>query len=129
MTIEWKSAYKIGDVEIDAQHERLFAMANAFVTARDKSALTAGAMSLYKYTREHFSHEEKLMRALDYPGIVGHIRQHDDLITRLNSVAASIADSTLPIEDLESFLRDWLLGHIRFYDTKLAAYVKARNND
>jgi hemerythrin len=124
MTIEWKAAYKIGNAVIDAQHEEVFGLANAFVCATDKATLTACAMNLYKHTRDHFGHEEDLMRSTNYPGIDGHVRQHNDLITRLNSVAVSIAGSTLSMKDLESFLSDWLLGHIRFYDTKLAAYVK-----
>jgi hemerythrin len=124
MTIEWKPAYKIGNADIDAQHQGLFNLANAFLAASNKATLTACAMGMFRYTREHFNHEETLMRLVNYPSLAGHVQQHNDLIARLNDIAGNIANITLSKRDLESFLTDWLLGHIRMCDTKLAAYVK-----
>lgn len=123
MTIEWRDAYKIGDREIDAQHREIFLKANAFLDALDKDVLTEYAMAFFQYTREHFKHEEALMRKLSYPALAGHVQQHNDLIERLNDIAANIANDELTYKKLESFLTDWLLGHIRTFDTKLAAYI------
>ena len=124
MTIEWNDCYKIGHAEIDAQHQELFDRINKFLTATDKSALMLGAMSLFQYTREHFTHEETLMRTLHYPSIAAHVKQHNDLLSRLNMVAQSIAKENLVRADLEAFLADWLFNHLATSDTKLAAYVK-----
>lgn len=124
MKLAWKDAYKIGCPEIDAQHKEIFIHARAFLDAQGKAALTAGAMTLYQYTRKHFSHEEALMREVGYPSIAAHTEQHNHLISRLNIVAKSIASDTLEKSDLEAFLAFWLLNHIGGEDVKLAKYIE-----
>lgn len=126
MKIEWKDSYKIGDAEIDVQHEELFRLINRFFEANDKPALTLCAMQLFKYTREHFEHEEKLMRRLNYPEFKAHIAWHNALISRLSSVSQSIANNTLNKAELEIFIRDWALHHIPREDAQLAAYIADR---
>ena len=124
MTITWGDAYKIGDAEIDAQHEELFGLINKFLAATDRQELTMGAMTLFKYTREHFTHEESLMRRIGYPAISAHVEQHNELISRLNAVAQTIANETFKKSELEAFLRDWLLHHVGTSDAKLAKFIE-----
>lgn len=124
MTIEWNDRYKIGHADIDAQHQELFRLANQFFAACDKAGLTQGAMSFFKYTREHFAHEEQLMAELHYPDRQAHVDQHNDLISALGTIATSIAKNTLDKADLESFLSGWLSNHIGASDASLAAFVQ-----
>lgn len=126
MSIEWKDSYKIGDAEIDAQHEELFRLVNRFLAAQDKAALTLCAMQLFKYTREHFAHEEKLMQELNYPEFKMHVAWHNALISRLNKVSEMIANDTLDKAELQVFITDWALYHIPREDAKLAAYIAGR---
>jgi hemerythrin-like metal-binding protein len=123
MSLEWNDAYKIGNAEIDAQHQELFGLANKFLNATDKGSLSVCAMSFFKYTRQHFKHEEGLMEKLRYPGTKGHIAEHSKLISRLGSVAEGIANETLNFQELESFISAWLNDHIGTSDKQLAAYV------
>ena len=125
MSLEWKDGYKIGHDEIDAQHQQLFKLVNTVLAAKDKATLTACAMALFQYTREHFAHEEALMKRLDYPAMAAHQAQHESLISRLNEVSARIANGTLDHQVLEVFLTDWLLNHIANSDIKLATYIQA----
>jgi len=125
MGMQWKESYRIGNADVDAQHQGIFALAEVFFKAHGQAEKVACAMRLYQYTREHFAYEEKLMRAMAYPAFAAHVQQHDDLIEQLNGIAQRIRDGNLSANELESFLTDWLLGHIRIYDTKLAAYVAA----
>ena len=74
MTIRWTDADKIGHEQIDAEHQQLFELVNQFLQASDKGSLTLNAMGMFKYTREHFTHEEDLMRELGYPSIRDHVR-------------------------------------------------------
>jgi hemerythrin-like metal-binding protein len=127
MSIEWKDVYRIGDAEIDAQHEELFSKINKFLVANDRASQTASAMSLYQYTREHFKHEEDLMRRVNFPDIAPHVEQHNDLISRLNDVSLAIANGTLNKADLEAFLADWTKNHIRIFDTRIASFVRQHN--
>lgn len=124
MSLNWNDSYRVGDADIDAQHQELFVRANKFLSASDKAGLMASAMSLFKYTREHFAHEESLMKRIGYPSMSAHVQQHDELIRKLNLTAQRIADETLDTQHLEAFLHDWLLNHIGASDTKLAEFVK-----
>lgn len=122
MTIAWEDAYKIGNAEIDAQHEEIFSHVNMFLAATDSPTLSLGAMTLFTYVREHFAHEERLMKKVRYPEIAAHVSEHNDLFTRLNSVAGSISRA-----DLETFISDWIVNHIATSDAKLAKFVESRN--
>lgn len=128
MSLEWKDNYKIGHAEIDAEHQHLFKLVNTVLAAKDKVTLTGCAMALFQYTREHFAHEEQLMKRLNYPAMAAHQTQHDDLISRLSEVSARIANETLDHAVREVFLSDWLLNHIATSDVKLAAYIQANGS-
>jgi hemerythrin len=123
-SFSWRDSYSIGHADIDAEHQQLFRLANAFFETVDKASKMDCAMRLFRYTREHFDHEEALMREIDYPAMSVHIDQHNALISGLNDVAASIAKDTLQSEQLKKFLTSWLVGHIVTFDTKLSAYIK-----
>ena len=64
MIICWKSTYKIGDIEIDEQHQALVDKANAFMASIDKPMLDACATAFYEYSPYATS---KLKRFGDYP--------------------------------------------------------------
>lgn len=126
MKIDWDASYKIGHVEIDEQHQELFSLINEFLAATAKPELIACAMSMFKYTREHFTFEEAIMREIGYPSIKHHINQHNVLISRLNAIAEDIANDTLDKTHLSSFLSSWLVEHIGGSDTKLSTYIHLR---
>lgn len=123
MKIEWSDSYKIGDPDIDAQHEELFRRANQFLEATGKPALVAFAISLYKYTRNHFAQEEQLMMALDYPDYQAHKQQHEALILKLDALTKNITDDALNKQEFAEFTNYWLLRHIGSTDTRLAAFI------
>jgi hemerythrin len=124
MTIEWKDSYRIGNAAIDAQHEVWFARINSFLGATDRKSLQYCEVMMNQYTRVHLKYEEQLMRDIQYPDIDSHLHQHQDLLTKLSEIEAQIANDTLDTLQWTSFLSGWLLNHIRFYDTRLAAFVK-----
>ena len=46
MTVEWQTGYQIGDGEVDAMQEKLFALTNAFL-ASDESGVMNGSVVDY----------------------------------------------------------------------------------
>jgi hemerythrin len=126
MTIEWKDSYLLGEAEIDAQHRFVFALANEFIAAGDKAALTHCAMQLYQHTREHFKHEEALMRELQFPEYAAHVEWHNQFISRLNDISACIGQDSLQRQDLVNLMSDWALKHIVQYDARLASYIASQ---
>jgi hemerythrin len=123
MKLEWKDSYKLGDAEIDAQHQQLFDMANAFLEAQGKTALTLCAMLLYKHTREHFEAEEAVMRKHQVPNLDAHIEWHNTMITRLNAISLSIQNDTLREQDLVNLMTEWAQTHILVQDAELAQFL------
>jgi hemerythrin len=123
MKLEWKDSYKLGDAEIDAQHQQLFALANAFLEAKGQAALTLCAMHLYKHTREHFELEEATMRRLQVPSLNAHLEWHNKMITRLNAISQSIQSNTLREQDLIDVMTDWAQTHILVQDAELAKFL------
>jgi hemerythrin len=123
MKLEWKDSYKLGDAEIDAQHQQLFAMANTFLEAQGQAAQTLCAMQLYKHTREHFALEEATMRRLNVPALEAHIDWHNTMISRLNAVSLSIPSGTLREQDLVDLMTDWAQQHILVQDAELAQFL------
>jgi hemerythrin len=119
MPIEWKDGYKIGDADVDTQHEELFRRAANAVVADSLEGQKSWAQSLYEYTKIHFAHEEELMERISYHDLVKHKSQHRGLISMLNKVASEIDEGRSNKAALEDFMNYWLLTHIATFDTKL----------
>lgn len=122
-TFVWKEDYCVGDAAIDAQHQYIFALANDMVVIREKDQLTRYAMQLFRYVREHFDHEEAVMRKAAYPQYQEHLALHESLITQLSELSQGIAADQWSAAGLQCFMTQWLLVHIVDEDTKLAKFL------
>ncbi len=103
MTVQWTDALKTGDAEIDAQHLELFRRVNLLLAMTDTISQTKCLISLFKFTREHSSHEESVMRKIRCPDIFPHLIEHNELLTQLNRVAESIANETFVVTTQPGF--------------------------
>ena len=121
--IEWQDSYKIGNAEIDAQHQEWFRKINSFLEATDIESMARCEAQMYQYTRVHFKHEETLMRTVNYPELHAHIQKHHEMLAHINTMSAQIADFTIDRSKWAAFLSDWLLDHIAKTDSRLAAFV------
>jgi len=118
--LEWRDSYQIGDPLIDAQHKRLFELANQVLLSSGATAINEAIMLLFRYTREHFSEEEVLMKSRNYSGLAVHREQHNELLTRLSSIAAASAQiSPRVTDDIHSLMVNWILKHILEEDLKI----------
>lgn len=124
MAIEWQDSYNLGDAEIDAQHQTLFALVNELLAATEKSHLTEAMANLFKHTRDHFAHEEKIMRSMNYPDMQAHAEQHNTLLSKLGNAAELITNYNFTMANLESFLAAWLLNHMETLDAPLALHIQ-----
>jgi hemerythrin-like metal-binding protein len=122
--IDWKDRYKIGDAAIDEQHQELFRRANHVVGATSSQGQILSVFRLLQYLRTHISHEDELMRRIQYPDIENHRRQHEELIAKLAGISLKIANENLVIADLEEFIGHLFLTHMETLDSQLAEYSK-----
>jgi hemerythrin-like metal-binding protein len=122
----WNPAYLIGIPEVDADHFRLFSLADDVHVALARMApgrdIQDALAALIDHTRAHFAREEDYMARTGYPELKEHRAEHERLIGGALQIQRDFITHgrTLTPEILRS-LRDWLVGHIDHSDRKIAA--------
>lgn len=122
---EFKDIYKTGIASVDAEHRRLFEIAeeayqlqqNEFIPDKYDN-LVSILEELREYTKTHFANEEAYMKEIGYKGMFTQKVQHDAFIQKLEDLDLSSIDenSDAAIEDILKFLTDWLVDHILHVD-------------
>lgn len=123
MAIEWNDSYDIGDVQINHQHRRLFALANQALRANDGTELRDCVAHLFDYIDEHFAYEEALMRRVNFPEYEAHVQSHLRLKDRLHALSDQDAGRPGYKLELEQLVAHWALFHIPHEDARLADYL------
>jgi diguanylate cyclase (GGDEF)-like protein/hemerythrin-like metal-binding protein len=117
----WSPTYMIGIEEIDKQHEGLLARMNslweALLAKQGHASLARGLAEMIRLLEAHFATEEAHMAAHPYPGSAAHRADHERALETARSLAAHIDEQSLALGI--RFLCDWLLSHIRSYDSEL----------
>ena len=90
----------------------------------DSKDLKKCIMSLFKYTREHFEAEEKLLVAIDYPKLEEHRHLHEDLISHLVKVSEDGVKDEQALLDFKEFAYNWITDHILQQDHQYLKFVK-----
>jgi len=128
---EWKREYSINIASIDAQHQKLFAIAGelheAMRIGQARPVLTKILDRLVQYTKAHFAHEEGLMRMHGYPDLAIHKEKHEALTKQVLDFqqAFQAGDAFISIE-LMTFLKDWLEKHIKGTDMLYSPFLIQR---
>ena len=73
---------------------------------------------LREYTIKHFTDEEAYMESIDYPALFIQKAQHKSFVEKLEELDHMNLDEDQDkiIEDLLTFLTDWLINHIMKVD-------------
>ena len=118
--MEWSPALSVNINSIDEQHKRLFGYMNelydALIQKKEKDVLVKIFDGLEEYTHTHFGQEEIYFDKFNYAGKDVHVAQHKEFIRRLAEIKKQIQDDAADVEDLLSFLVDWLMHHIKGTD-------------
>lgn len=126
--------YLTGIGLIDKEHKRLFeiiADINELIHAEllhDKYDEIIRVISELKdYTLEHFSDEEAYMERIHYPGLENQLHAHTSFADKLNEINLDEIDENQQgyLEDLISFLLNWLIVHILKMDKKIGEYERS----
>ena len=135
-TFEWKPFFSVGDDVMDAQHQRLFAIANELYDAmKQPGGAAAGVLektitALCDYTRSHFAEEEYLMLLAEYPDYEHHKLAHDTLIGKVEGFETRMrnGETKLVAEILPFLVGEWLANHIAFEDQRYAGYIDCQTS-
>jgi hemerythrin len=126
--LDWNDSFSVGVKAIDDQHKGLFGIVDGLHTAmmqRQAKTVTGPLLNkLVKYTQVHFSAEEKMMQATNYPGLIHHRAVHLDLFKQVKEFLGRYerGGASLNIELLR-FLSDWLTGHIQHEDKEYGPWL------
>ncbi|MBO5373408.1 MAG: bacteriohemerythrin [Lachnospiraceae bacterium] len=122
------SKYLTGIEIVDTEHKRLFEIikdANDVIHAEllhDKYDEIMRILSdLKEYTEVHFQDEEAYMESIGYTGLNEQKAAHTTFIDKLASINLDELDDNQQeyLEDLISFLLNWLTTHILHMDKKI----------
>ncbi|HLK66172.1 MAG TPA: hemerythrin family protein [Bryobacteraceae bacterium] len=125
---KWTKAHEVFLPEVDADHRNLFRLADELETATTKgetARILTTLRTLLAATEDHFTHEEREMRAAHYPAFAWHKQQHDTLRKRFNEFAPRIesGDGDAAILLLDA-IADWLQDHTAVTDRMLCSYLR-----
>lgn len=126
----WRSELSIGVPEIDAEHEKLLDLFDAF---RDALERGSGEVVLHNtlermiaYTAYHFRHEESLFEGTAYPGLAAHKAEHAAMAARVLDIQGKMrfGSSRALAQELDRLLDDWIVNHVMNVDKDLAAFLR-----
>ena len=128
--IVWEDKYATGIDAIDKQHKELINLTNELFYACLTGTEVVGAAfkevlsRMVEYVTFHFNAELEILARIKYPQYTEHKTQHDGLIKKILIAAKDyeIGKKFVPNTFVRT-LRDWIFGHIAYYDKIYAAYI------
>ena len=129
MLVRWEEKYRVGNEQVDQEHQYLFQLINefydAFIEKRDRALVLGLLNRLVDYAQTHFTNEEALMKAAGYPALDEHCAHHEKLFEQIFLLHAKLNDRALnPTHDTLQFLKGWLGDHIVHEDILFGALLK-----
>jgi len=128
----WNDLLRTGFDVIDMQHRELVNKINKLIDVLEKGEDVEGItldeifVFLSEYVDVHFRTEEMYMDQTNYPETTEHKKAHkwfEDKVRELHARYLREGKTETFLEEVESFLIDWLKDHIMKTDKKLASYL------
>ncbi|MDR3111445.1 MAG: hemerythrin family protein [Planctomycetaceae bacterium] len=132
MAFVWSKDIETGNTIIDGEHKELIKAINdmleACLAGHGREQLAKTVDFLESYTAKHFSHEEELQVKYGYPDHQNHHKLHEGFKKFVHdvSVESKTVPSTTLVGKVTHGIGDWLVGHIKAEDTKVAAHIKSK---
>jgi hemerythrin len=130
--IAWSEDLTVGVTAVDADHRKLFSLANylydSMIKGKAKPVIDDFLNSLLIYTKQHFESEEKLFEETAYPDRLDHKKEHEYLVSQLNDFSEKYKSGMSATQLLEmiGFINKWMIEHIRKSDIKYGPHLKER---
>jgi hemerythrin-like metal-binding protein len=125
---EWDDSIALGIRTIDEQHRALFGWINVLNDAINSgdAAEAVGEViwKLITYVTEHFSQEERLMLAWNYPRLASHRMEHDEFVKRLQDIQVSFIDRHEMGKGVLDLMANWLVCHIKGTDQDYNRFIQ-----
>ncbi len=132
-TMEWNESLAVGIDLIDSQHknwiERFNAVSAAIENMQGPQRIAEALTFLGDYTRFHFETEERYMTQYAYPELAQHQAKHEELKKTLADLEEEYEEegaTHILAESIDTFLSNWLVGHITDVDRKFGAFLQEK---
>ncbi|MCL1928039.1 MAG: bacteriohemerythrin [Treponema sp.] len=129
--VSWSDSYSMGIKIVDDQHKGLLDFVNelfAHATGNEEEErawFKEVIQQAVQYIKEHFTTEEKYMKATRFPGFDEHKKTHDEFtLTVVKSVKDFETGKRLVLEKFAYFLKDWVLSHVAVMDRQYSDYFR-----
>jgi hemerythrin-like metal-binding protein len=127
--LPWEENLSVGIDVIDEHHRYLFDLINDLyeVVAKKRGAREVARLvkALDAYAKIHFRAEEQMMTHYAYKGIDRQLHQHHAFEEKIREFYEELhANPFVAQFDVLSYLRDWLIHHIRVEDIQLNELTK-----
>ncbi len=121
--ISWDNSLDVGVSQFNEDHRRLVGYVNdlhgGIISGIGISQMTYILDGLIDYTKGHFGREEELMSKYEYPELKAHRREHYELMVKVAEFNDRLREGKASFSlELMSFLKDWLVNHIKGTDMK-----------
>ena len=126
MKVEWDNAYSVGNEDIDNEHKIFIKLISHFAEmSKEKNSyqLKRYVAELKKYAEFHFISEENRMLDSDYPDLLNHKKEHEDLLSSINQMEMKLYIGKATEDDFVYFLVNWFLDHTIKTDVGMAKYL------
>lgn len=119
MGITWDDNLSVGNEMIDSDHRNLLVVVNRVeddIRAKDHVAFSKSFALLDTYMQIHFTNEEKIAEAVNFPFNRNKI-EHLQILNELNNIKKTLdatngAWSDEIVETYSHYLSDWMCNHI-----------------
>jgi len=128
--IPWDESLSVGIDIIDEHHRYLFDLINdLFEVVTEKRGAREVARvikALDAYAKIHFRSEELMMKHYEFEGVGRQEHQHHAFEAKINEFYEELHANPLVAQfDVLSYLRAWLVSHIKIEDAQLRSLVSA----
>lgn len=109
LRLMWKSDYECGNEIITREHKRLFELANTLIdmaTRKDfpPESVDQALDACINHIREHFEHEDAILREYHYPNQEHHAQEHHTILEKAEALRHQRQDGKVPLGQLLDFL-------------------------
>ncbi len=120
----WREGWVLGIDMLDADHREMVRLINRLGDPEDPATLGTRLSELIAHVRRHFDTEGVFLRAIEYPEVIEHCREHTMQLAEFVDLGRSLAGShTRTLDPIElQGIRHWFFNHVIAEDKRFATY-------
>lgn len=120
--IYWNDVYTLGHEQVDNEHKKLFDLSNTLLNSgNDRIKIIKSLKELIRYTKIHFTNEERYMESIGFTFLDEHKELHKKIVEKLDVQIKKVDE--IPFEEfgksLVMFINENIVNHILVEDKRV----------